>query len=164
MARTELPVAFVYPRDYYFPPFFTLQTPATTLHAQFQKWSSLILAYCRYHRIFKLSLIDATDSPLFYNKQLQKRLSMADASEMIDYMRKEGRAEWIGTGKDGRGKDNERGTAWIWWRTPEEWAGLVNEWVDGTGQKGAVLTLYELSEGEATASQGRLSIFFNTFI
>jgi hypothetical protein len=31
------------------------------------------------------------------------------------------RAEWI----DGANK----GAAWIWWRRPEEWAGVIAEWV-----------------------------------
>lgn len=59
-------------------------------------------------------------------------------------MRKEGRAEWIG---------NEKNVAWIWWRNPEEWAGAIAEWVDETGQRNTVLTLYELTESEATLSQ-----------
>lgn len=56
------------------------------------------------------------------------------------------RAEWIGP-------PLEKASAWIWWRTPEEWAGVLQAWVDETGQKGTVLTLYELVEGEATEGQ-----------
>lgn len=55
------------------------------------------------------------------------------------------RAEWI----DGGSKS----VAWIWWRRPEEWAGIVADWVEATGQKNVVLTVYELLEGEATMSQ-----------
>ncbi|TGJ81740.1 hypothetical protein E0Z10_g7006, partial [Xylaria hypoxylon] len=40
---------------------------------------------------------------------------------------------------------------WVYWRTPEEWAALVEAWVDETAQKGTVLTLYELSQGEDTS-------------
>jgi len=54
------------------------------------------------------------------------------------------RAEWLGT---------EKSSAWIWWRKPEEWATLIASWVEATGQKGSVLTLYELIEGEATEKQ-----------
>lgn len=49
---------------------------------------------------------------------------MADAREMLEFMRKEGRAEWVG-----KTAGEEGGTAWIWWRTPEEWAGAIAEWV-----------------------------------
>ena len=69
---------------------------------------------------------------------------------MVEFMRKEGRAEWIGSGKG----EEFRNTAWIWWRNPEEWANAIAEWVEETGQKSTVLTLYELTESEATISQG----------
>jgi hypothetical protein len=70
-------------------------------------------------------------------------------------MKKEGRAEWIG---NGRGGVEDGNVAWIWWRNPEEWAGAIAEWVDETGQKNTVLTLYELTESEATLSQGNISL------
>lgn len=86
-------------------------------------------------------------------------MALADAREMVEFMRKEGRAEWIGSGKGGGGGgvDGEgRNVAWIWWRNPEEWAGAIAEWVEETGQRNTVLTLYELTESEATLSQGIL--------
>lgn len=78
---------------------------------------------------------------------MRKRLSAKDAKEVIDHMvSKEGdeRAEWIGS---------QKAAAWIWWRKPDEWAALLEHWVHETGQKGTVLTLYELIEGEATEKQ-----------
>ncbi|KAK1977126.1 ESCRT-II complex subunit [Colletotrichum cereale] len=175
---------FPFPREYSFPPFFTRQTNLTTHHAQLVKWSDLILAYCRHHRIFKLSLGAAipsasssalphalpnhsaagaapplgeqptTFSPataassaaaapeeLFHNRALNKRLSLADAREVLDFMRKDGRAEAPPAATD---------VFWVYWRTPDEWAALVEAWIDETAQKGVVLTLYELTEGEST--------------
>ncbi|KAE8453749.1 hypothetical protein EG329_009260 [Mollisiaceae sp. DMI_Dod_QoI] len=141
---------FPFPRDYHFPPFFTRQPTLTTRHAQLQKWSSLILSYCRFHKIFKLSFADAIESDLFWNKRLGKRLSREDAREVVEFMRKEGRAEWVGGKGD---KDGTGSLFWVWWRNPEEWAGLIADWVDETAQKNTVLTLYELTESEATISQ-----------
>ncbi|KAK2750824.1 hypothetical protein FQN55_001836 [Onygenales sp. PD_40] len=142
---------FKFPATYSFPPFFTLQPNTTTRLSQFQKWSSLIQAWCRHHRLYRLSLIDAVESPLFHNAQLRKRLSLADARTIVDWMVKgDGggrRAEWVG------GDSGGKAVAWIWWRTPEEWAGVLADWVEETGQKNTVLTLYELMEGEATTSQ-----------
>ncbi|KAF7588146.1 hypothetical protein BBP40_006113, partial [Aspergillus hancockii] len=43
--------------------------------------------------------------------------------------------------------------AWVWWRRPEEWAGVLGDWIENTGQKNVVLTVYELVEGEVTMSQ-----------
>ena len=56
----------------------------------------------------------------------------------------EKRAEWVGKDKT---------ECWIWWKRPEEWASALEGWVEGTGKKGQVLTLYELAEGEDTKSE-----------
>ncbi|KAB5566819.1 ESCRT-II complex subunit [Coniochaeta sp. 2T2.1] len=184
---TQQPQPFPFPREFFFPPFFTRQTNLTTHHAQLVKWSSLILSYCRHYRIFKLSLspvsssttsnpfsspttTSATDGQqlpqpgsehLFHNPRIDRRLSLADIKETIEFMRKDGRAEYVGGGGGGGGTSSGGGggmgqgggggdVVWIYWRTPEEWASLIEEWVDGTAQKGTVLTLYELVEGEGT--------------
>ncbi|KAI9051250.1 hypothetical protein LZ554_005351 [Drepanopeziza brunnea f. sp. 'monogermtubi'] len=151
---------FVFPKHYSFPPFFTLQPNLTTRHSQLQKWSSLVLTYARAHRLFRLALSSALTSPLFHNSAISKRLSREDAKEVVEYMVREGRAEWVGeshhsgTAKGGGAKGGEGGSVfWVWWRDVEEWAGLIGDWVDETAQKNTVLTLYELTESEATISQ-----------
>lgn len=186
MASSSSPAPFQFPREYYFPAFFTRQTNLNTLHAQLVKWSSLVLSYCQHHRIFKLSLSPTSSTAtaatttttttasttttsstttvdteeLFHNRKLNRRLALADVREVIDFMRRDGRAEYVGGGGGGD-RDEARGAAapagaggrdlvWVYWRTPEEWAGLIEAWVDETAQKGTVLTLYELTEGEAT--------------
>jgi len=57
-----------------------------------------------------------------------------------------------GTGK--KGKEEDGNVVWVWWRSVEEWGTLIEEWVAETGQKGSVLTLYELTESDATVGQG----------
>lgn len=158
--------AFEFPREYYFPPFFTRQTNLNTHHAQLVKWSALVLSYCQHHRIFKLPLsptttttttttttstAGATAEDIFFNRRLNRRLALADVRELIDFMKKDGRAEYVGDG-EGAGGD----VVWVYWRTPEEWAALLEAWVDETAQKGTVLTLYELTEGEGTRGTGKL--------
>jgi ESCRT-II complex subunit VPS25 len=175
------PPPFPFPPEYSFPPFFTRQTNLTTHHAQLVKWSSLVLSYCRHHRIFKLSLsangtttnTTAASTPerdtteLFYNKKINRRLSLPDIREVIDFLRKNNRAEYItpppnssstSSGLDGSSAGGGGGggdIAWIYWRTPEEWAALVESWVDSTGQRGSVLTVYELVEGDGTVDAGK---------
>jgi ESCRT-II complex subunit VPS25 len=112
-----------YPRDYFFPPFFTRQPILATHHAQRAKWASWILSYCRHHRLWRLSLVDAIDTDLFWNRKIDKRLGLADAREVLEWMRGQGRAEWIAGGAEGRA------VCWVWWRTPEEWAVAIAEWV-----------------------------------
>lgn len=60
------------------------------------------------------------------------------------------RAEWINSGG---AKGGEKSEAWIWWRRPEEWAEVISAWVENTGQKGVVLTFYELVNGEAVKGE-----------
>lgn len=59
------------------------------------------------------------------------------------------RAEWIEGGVEAGG-----GTAWVFWKRPEEWAEVIVGWVEDTGQRNTVLTLYELMNGEMTVGQG----------
>lgn len=150
MALINSQTPFSFPPVHAFPPFYTLQPNTTTLHSQQRQWSSLILSYCRHHRISKLSLPEAIETDLFYNKRVGKRLGIGDAREMVEGMRREGRAEWV---VNGRKKEEARDVAWIWWRTLDEWAAGLYDWVDETGQKNTVLTLYELTQSEATQSQ-----------
>ncbi|KAI1025728.1 hypothetical protein LB503_006998 [Fusarium chuoi] len=126
--------SFTFPREYHFPAFFTRQTNLTTLHAQHNKWSDLILAYARHNRIFRLSLSEAADSDLFVNRTLDRRLQFDDIH---------GRVEYVGGKSTGD-------VVFLYWRKPEEWAEFVENYVEETGQKGSVLTVYELVEGDGT--------------
>ncbi|KAK2760829.1 hypothetical protein FQN54_002068 [Arachnomyces sp. PD_36] len=151
-SATQTP--FTFPKDYNFPPFFTPQTNHDIRLSQLSRWSDLIRSYCRHNRIFRLSLIDAVEnSPLFHNARMGKRVSLVNARAIVDWMASpEGgrRAEWDGGGE---GRSGEKPAVWIWWKRPEEWAEVLAGWVEETGQKNTVLTLYELIEGEATNGQ-----------
>lgn len=143
----ENTTSFVFPPTYSFGPFFTPQPNALTRSSQLSKWSSFIQSYCQFNKIYKLHLSSALESPLFHNANIKRRLLEKDARDILDWMASaagDNRAEWIG---------NDKSLCWVWWKKPSEWASLVESWVDDTGQKGTVLTLYELVEGEATRSQ-----------
>ena len=76
---------FAFPREYHFPAFFTRQPNPNTHHAQLTKWASLILAYARHHRLYKLPLSSAAaDSDLFYNRTLDRRLHLNDVRDVVD--------------------------------------------------------------------------------
>ena len=116
---------FKFSSRYNYPPFWSIQPTFATRQVQLQIWSSLIQSYCRYNHIWRITLVDALNTPLFHNAQLRKRLTLLEAREIIDWMtREEGaqRAEWIG-------KEAEKGSAWIYWRRPEEWAEALSNWV-----------------------------------
>ncbi|KAL8929833.1 MAG: hypothetical protein Q9208_000977 [Pyrenodesmia sp. 3 TL-2023] len=147
---------FPFPPSHSFPPFYTLQPTLLTRSTQLAKWSTLILRYHAHHHLYRLHLATALSSPLFHNPTIHKRLSHASLVEIVDYMTKSGkdggaggRAEWIG----GTRGEKRRDEAWIWWRWPEEWAEVLAGWVDRTGQKGTVLTFWELLNGEAVRGE-----------
>ncbi|PNY24470.1 Vacuolar protein-sorting-associated protein 25 [Tolypocladium capitatum] len=122
---------FPFPREYHFPAFFTRQTNLTTHHAQLIKWSALVLAYASHHRLFRLHLSAAADSDLFRNRRIDRRLGPADIRELLDFMRKEGRAEYVA-------KESAGDVVFVYWRKPEEWAAVVEGYVEETGQKGTL--------------------------
>lgn len=137
---------FAFPREYNFPPFFTRQTNLTTRHAQLTKWSALVLAYARHHRIFRLALSSAAETDLFHNKAISRRLQPADIRDLFEFMRKDGRADYVSEGA--------QDVVYVYWKTIDEWAAAVEAFVDQTAHKGSILTLYELSEGDATLGTG----------
>lgn len=116
---------FFFPKSYTYPPLWNIQPICATRERQFQRWSGIILAYCRHSRIWRLRPVEMLDTPLFHNKKLRKWLSLQDVRDIIDWMtREEGlrRAEWVGTSSD-------RSVAYIYWRRPEEWAEIMSNWV-----------------------------------
>ena len=140
--------SFQFPKSHSFPPLYTLQPNPTTRLEQNKKWSRTIQLYCRHQRLFRLSLPSCVDLPLFKNTELKKRLAEKDVRDVL---------AWIASAEGGmRGEWAGKDEFWVYWKRPEEWGDTVWRWVDGVGQKGAVLTFYELLHGEATASQGRL--------
>lgn len=43
--------------------------------------------------------------------------------------------------------------AYIYWRRPEEWATLLQKYIEETGQNGSVLTVYELTQEDRVQDQ-----------
>ncbi|KAK8142169.1 hypothetical protein MY1884_006840 [Beauveria asiatica] len=136
---------FKFPQEYYFPAFFTRQTNLTTHHAQLRTWAALVLSYARRHRLFRLRLSEAAESDLFYNRRLERRLQPPDIRELIDAMIKNGEAEYLAASQE-----QTQDVVLVYWKRPEEWAALVEAYVDETAQKGSVMTVYEISEGDGT--------------
>lgn len=151
-------MSFDFPREYHFPAFFTRQTNLTTHHAQLTKWASLVLSYAKHHRLFRLTLSSAADSELFHNRTINRRLQAPDIRELFGFMVKEKQAEFVAgeqPSSSGVAQGELGGVVLLYWRTVDEWAGIVEHYVDSTAQKGSVLTLYEITDGDATLGTGR---------
>ncbi|OAA65223.1 pdcd2 domain protein [Niveomyces insectorum RCEF 264] len=203
------PAPFTFPHHYHFPPMFTLQPNLATRRAQLDKWAALVLAYCRYYRIFRLAggtgpaptdrpgpvrldaqeglnggtgsgggggggttgIPDGEEAPgsvayyapdLFHNRHIDRVLAPAAVRAVLEHLRHEGRVEYAEAGAAAAASASAGGggggaataatipTVYVYWQTPEEWAAALEAWVDETGQRGSVLTLYELTAGEGT--------------
>lgn len=138
---------FQWPWQYSFPPFFTLQPNVDTRQKQMEAWSSLILAYCRHHKMFVLDLPAALSHslPLFYNREIERRLSSEALKAVFDHLHGQGQCEWL----DGKGKNSSL----VYWKTPTEWGNLIYNWAVSTGNTDTVCTVFELIEGEDTAGE-----------
>ncbi|KAK5137427.1 hypothetical protein LTR08_009005 [Meristemomyces frigidus] len=139
---------FAFPSYTTFPPFYTLQPNLTTRARQLDLWSALITSYCAHHRLFRLAL-SAPPADLFAHAPLGRALKPADVRAVLDHMAQPAhgpRVEWIAANKG-----EPSSTCWVYWKSLAEWADAVYAWVDATGQKGSVLTVYELREGDAVS-------------
>ncbi|GAA5831753.1 hypothetical protein JCM11251_003867 [Rhodosporidiobolus azoricus] len=135
---------FLYPSLFSFPPFFTRQPNPTTWSHQLQQWSTLVLAWCRFHRSWRVELTEETcGKEPFTNERIKRRLHLPVLRAVIEHMVTSGSAEY--DPKPMKGKSSTG--AWIYWKRPEEWAAIIYEWVKETGQTNSIMTFYELTEG-----------------
>ncbi|KAM9891892.1 hypothetical protein OXX79_010399 [Metschnikowia pulcherrima] len=142
---------FEYPKIYSFPPFYTKQSNATILENQLGEWDSVILQHCQYHRIYVLSPTGTVLSrqndevpldSIFENKEIDRRVSPEFRRDILHHLiHKSKRAIYINNKKQDAG-------ILVLWRTLEEWAELLRDHLEKTGQLGTILTVYELTKSE----------------
>uniref|UniRef100_UPI00358DEB33 vacuolar protein-sorting-associated protein 25-like n=2 Tax=Myxine glutinosa TaxID=7769 RepID=UPI00358DEB33 len=137
-------MGFSWPWQYSFQPFFTLQPNMETRQKQLAAWCSLVLEYCRHHRLYALDLQEAQESVLFNNRQIQRKLPSEVVIIVLEELRKKGNVEWQDKGKN---------RCLVLWRRPEEWGNLLYQWVIKVGLTNTVCTLYELVNGEDTVKE-----------
>jgi ESCRT-II complex subunit VPS25 len=151
IAGSNTTETFTFPRYAFFPPLYTIQPNNATREKQFQEWANLITTYCAHHRIFRLDL-SSLPPDLFRNATLRRSLSPGDIRIVLDHLSTPAggnKIEWIPATNRGELSAG----CYVLWRSLEDWANALHGWVDATGQKGAVLTIYELREGEAVTTQ-----------
>ncbi|KAJ2806420.1 hypothetical protein H4S07_003807 [Coemansia furcata] len=137
---------FQLPEMYNFPPFFTRQPNESTWKEQRQQWCDLVLAYYRHNRLYSMSLAEAVTEPPFANRQLRRALRVDVLREIVDELVKQGNAVWVGA-------KNTKDTCLVFWRKPEVWATMIHQWASERGLLNAVLTVFELANGDDTAGQ-----------
>lgn len=130
-------------------------------------WAGLVLDYCKYHKKYSLDLEEELRSKdgLFHNPRIERdcldflhlahivipgRLNQEGILSIFDEIVSRGNGEW-------ETKEKKRLT--IHWRKPEEWASMIYRWVNDRGQTDAILTLYEIQQGDDSAGEGRHILF-----
>lgn len=166
--ETSKVMSFTFPKIYNFPPFFTKQPNEQTWSAQRQQWVQLILSYCRFHRIWIMndrgvvlsqgdveseSLEDSqqdvdSTSEVFHNEAIDRQLDIDTIRLLFKEMLRSGDVSPV----DGKSKSNST-QYYVNWNRPDDWAAMVLEWIESTGQAGTVLTLYEIANGDLSLKQ-----------
>lgn len=132
---------FVFPWEYEFPPFFTIQPNLETKKLQLEAWRSLILDYCQHNGIHQLNLREWLGKPPFYNETIDRRLSLDSMKVVVNSLVAKRFAEWL---------DKDHETCLIYSRPPEQWAQIMQDYVKEKSLHNMILTFYELLEGDET--------------
>lgn len=141
------PGPFTFPKIHGFPPFYTKQQNSTVLENQLNEWCSLILAYCEHYRIFSLLPLGAamgeqaniSKPPLFKNNEVERTAPPELVKSIFNHL-----IHKLERGAYANPKQQDAGIL-VFWRTPEEWARILHDHVDKTGQLGSILTVYEMT-------------------
>lgn len=169
-AGSDASRAFRFPPVHAFPPFYTLQPNPVSRSQQLSQWRTLILDFCRYHRIFTLAPLPTRDAPtghgeaadphksLFANRAIQRSLSPEAIRTILSDLVDHKQAAW----DDASGKKNASSAAantnakaLIYWKSPAQWGDAIYDWVFATGQNKSIMTLFELSHGDLVQGQGK---------
>lgn len=158
-------MSFSLPPIYNFPPFFTKQPNKTTFEAQLRNWCQIVVDYCRHHRIWVLDLkgvavahdetIPRPQIELFTNPKIDRHLKSEFVEEIFEHMVARNMAAWYNTDvlNNYQKKSDLRDAIVVYWRTPGEWAQKILEFVEQSGNSGAILTMYELQHGDIVEGQ-----------
>lgn len=173
---------YKFPKIYNFPPFFTPQPNLTTYQAQLEQWEEIILGYCKANKVWILSEtgscmgVNARDGDeefqmrtemddedeeneesertgqsegsLFKNQEIKRQASSDFIMDIYGHLIENKHGEWV----DETSKSRSRGFL-VYWHPIEEWAHILYDWIDNSGQGGSILTVYELQEGELSKHQ-----------
>ncbi|WPK27711.1 hypothetical protein PUMCH_005108 [Australozyma saopauloensis] len=145
---------FAFPKIHSFPPFYTQQQNSTVRENQLNEWGQLILAYCQHHRILTIlpsgtamaTQEEAEIPPLFENKLIERSAAPEFRRSILNHLiHKLDRAQYVDP------KQQDAGIL-IFWRTADEWARMLYEQIEKTGQTNSVLTVYELTQLDELAA------------
>lgn len=157
---------FEFPKIYSFPPLYTEQPNTTIQSQQLDSWTSIILQFCQYYKITTLTLdlipkhsqydqILINELPnLFNNKSINRLVNSEFQKKIINHLLHLNKAVFINPKKPQFG-------IFILWKSLVEWGNELYNYIDELGQKGTVLTIYELTnndEGVTSIPDGLINL------
>ncbi|KAF7639259.1 hypothetical protein Mgra_00001222 [Meloidogyne graminicola] len=132
-------MTFQWPWQYDFPPFLRLQPNLQTRDKQLKSWSRLVLDYCQFNKIYSVNFEEISNSELFNNRRLNRRLDDFGIRAVFEYLENLKHIEWC---------DKQKTRCNIYWKRPEEWGIQIYEWANSIGLLNSVVTIFELIQGE----------------
>jgi ESCRT-II complex subunit VPS25 len=100
-----------------------------------EDWKDLILDYCRTLVKHVLSVSELQTVKPFANSDINKKLSQEQLIKIFDIMQEKGLARWL---------DDNKIRVHVYYKTIEEWAELMYNYLMKTGKAAEILTLFEL--------------------
>ncbi|KAJ9088816.1 hypothetical protein DSO57_1019411 [Entomophthora muscae] len=131
-----------------FPPFFTRQLNPSTWEAQVKFWQEIILADFRRRNdfILKPELLDLNPThssvAIFTNDRINRKVSKELLQEILDNLEKSGSVSKTASSKLGALE------YLVWWRSREEWASEIFNWVQQAGAHNKVYLVADLLDDE----------------
>ena len=144
------------PPIYDYPPLFTLQPNLDTRQKQIDTWISILLNYAQENKRTTWTL---SSEGVFTNPKISRSLDSSFILLLYHELVKRNLAEWK--------KDSKNSVLFLYYKTPDEWATILYQYIIDTGQTNSVLTLFELLQGDDTLNQefhGLDSDFFKSKI
>ncbi|RXK39211.1 hypothetical protein M231_03568 [Tremella mesenterica] len=131
---------FIFPSIWNFPPFFTLQPNLSTRSHQLDLWSSLVLSWARFRKVFMINVEVIDPGEVFINKDIDRRLQTTSLKTLMLHM----------TERNQAAPDPPKQTSvyLLYWRKPDEWGGIIYDWITENGMNNTILTWYELTDGD----------------
>ncbi|KAI0794227.1 ESCRT-II complex vps25 subunit [Fomes fomentarius] len=134
---------FTLPSIHAAPPFFSQQPNPVTQKNIAQHWTRLILTYARHKKLFVLRIEDADATggewdEVLRNPRINRRVRPAHLSAIL--------ADMVASNHAVYDPPNQTSSALLFWRSPEEWAQVLYDWVNSTGHLNTIMTFFEIVE------------------
>ncbi|EJU03621.1 ESCRT-II complex vps25 subunit [Dacryopinax primogenitus] len=146
LAPVKVQSGFLLPSIHSWPAFFTYQPNPRTFSTQREHWTTLILTYARFARIWELKVGDVDDAAsggvwgeVLHNPRLKppRTIGRKMLQILLEQLIEEERAL--------PDPPKQSSSVILCWRTIPEWAGILHDWAVTTGQTNTILTLFEIS-------------------